>query len=266
MFSALYFTYGGVFSGTYGLKIMDFEDNNGTVNTESFSPVLKTIKPAGSNRFYHAGIDYDSPPEFSFSVVSESPIDEYTRREILSWLIGRKSFLPLILHQSDLNHYTINCVFTSAELIYMNGYCIGFSLTATADSPYAKATPDVFIYEGDGTEDTFNILCNTDLQEEYIYPIITFNDSTGSSSNKNISIFNMSDSGTREFAFTGLGTSADITVDNETRYIHSEAGATGFLSKFNKNWLRLKRGRNELKITLNGTATISCPNYVMIGF
>lgn len=256
MFSATYFTYDGVFSGTYGLIMADFDDSS-VVETAAFSPVLNATKPVSVNRFYHNGITYEGMPQHQITVVSEAEIPDFIRREILSWLVGRKEFKKLQIHQIDLESYYYNCVFTDAEIVYINGRCHGFRLTANFDSPYAYGTPTK-ITVGAGTH-TIRIENKSDVKDNYVYPIVQF---TGGS----VDIVNATDDSQRHFAFNGLDATEVITVDNEVKFISSNVVGEK-LSKFtSKNWLRLRPGYNTLNIVAAGTVTITCPHYAMIGY
>lgn len=256
MFSASYFTYDGVFSGTYGLIMADFDDNSVT-ETAAFSPTLNAIKPALANRFYHSGVTYEGTPQHPITVVSESEIPDFIRREILAWLVGRKKFKKLQIHQLDLEDYYYNCVFTDAEIIYINGRCHGFRLTANFDSQYAYGAPTV-ITVGAGSH-TKKIENKSDIKDGYTYPVVQF-------SGGSIDIVNETDDAQRHFAFSGIGAAEIITVDNELRHISSDAGGEKLSNFTSKNWLRLRPGYNTLKIEASGGVTITCPYYAMIGY
>lgn len=256
MFSATHFTYDGVFSGVYGLMLADFDDNS-VVETSAFSPVLSTTKPVFSNRFFHNGITYESVPQHQFSVISEVEISDITRREIISWLVGRSSFKPLQIHQPDLEDYHYNCVFTNAEIIYISGRCHGFRITANFDSQYAygKATK---VKVGAGLH-TVELENKSDIKDGYVYPIVQF---TGGS----VDIINVTDDPKRHFTFRDLLPTEIITVDNEMKHIMSNMGGAKLENFDRKNWLRLRPGNNKLTIASNGDVVITCPHYAMIGY
>lgn len=256
MFNATYFTYDGVFSGIYGLMLADFDDGS-VVETAAFSPVLNTIKLASANRFFHNGVTYEGVPQHQFSVISEVELPDLIRREILSWLIGRREFKKLQIHQTDLEEYYYNCVFTSAEIIYINGRCHGFRLTANFDSQYAHGEPTVVEVEA-GTH-TVKIENKSDIKDAYVYPVVQF---TGGS----IDIVNTTDDAQRHFTFGDLDSNEVITVDNEVRHISSDIGGEKLSNFTSKNWLRLRQGYNTLTIVAEGDVTITCPHYVMIGY
>lgn len=255
MFNASYFTYDGVFSGLYGLTIASFDDEHVT-ETLAFSPTLNTFKPVWSNKFYHNGVVYEQAPSFQFSILSEDVISDRQRRNILAWLVGRNAYKQLIIHQPDFELYTYNCVFTETNIIYVNGQCHGFKITANFDSWYTRGMPTKvsksFAFDG-----TLYLQNNSDVVDSYVYPVVKFQG--------DISITNKTDNENRTFIFENVSPNELITVDNEIRSIKSDTVGTK-LSKFNKNWLRLKNGKNELEVTSNGAFEIICPCYAMIGF
>lgn len=258
MFTATEFTYDGTHSGTYGLKIAGF---NSDVMEEAqyVVPTINTAKSAKSQRFFYLDATLDSPPTYDFSVVSETAIHETTLRDILKWLDCKKGFRELVIMQPDYAGITYRCVFTVTSLIYHRGNCIGLNLTATFDSPYQYGTPIKVNLSGDGAVKEIVIYNDSDNVGEYTYPNIEFKSSDGK-----ISIINMSDDETREFKFEGLAANTTYKVDNELKIITGEGG--DLLSKFSKKWLRLRRGANKLKVTINGTAVINCPQYIKIAF
>ena len=208
-------------------------------------------------RFYHGGLEYDSVPACEFTVVSEAIIPPELRSEILSWLIGRKTFLPLKFHNDDWEDFVYYCVFTGSSTIYVNGECHGFKLTASFDSPFARGTP-TSVTTTSGTH-TITIENKSDIRDGYTYPLVVF---TGAS----LSIINTTDDAHRKFEFTGLLPNEMTTVDCETHIIQSNLGGEKLENFVSRNWLRLRQGENTLTVVSAGEVTITCPWYVMIGY
>lgn len=271
MFNASYFTYDNVFSGYYDLQIADFDAE--PVNETAFvEPELVTLKTARSNRFFFTGVQYNNIPQYPFSIISPNIIDDNRRRAILQWLIGRNGFKTLVIHQRDLESYTYRCVFTNVDIIYVNGYCHGFRVTANFDSQYAYQEPTVITSTASGSAVTVNINNESDI-DGYVYPVVDFT-ASAAVSDKAISITNTTDSDSREFALYwyndstyphGVTANEDMHVDNDLHIISSSLPDEK-LSCFNKNWLRLRPGNNVLSVTINGSVTITCPKYSFIGF
>ena len=256
MFNATYFRYDGQWSGTYGLQIVDFDDN-AVKETDAFSPTLSLQKAPGSLRFYHSGVEYDSAPTCEFSVLSEQELTGVTRSKIMSWLVGRNQFKALTFDSDDNVGFTYWCVFTSIKTIWVNGRCHGFRLTAQFDSPFARGQATSVSVEA-GTHQVV-LRNNSDLADRYTYPVVEF---TGGS----IDIVNLTDDAYRHFTFSGLSSTEVVTVDNEARYITSTMGGQKLSNFTSKNWLRLRPGNNTLQITAKGQVNISCPYYAMIGY
>lgn len=255
MFNATYFKYDGILSARYGLRIADFDDSN-VRETEAFSPSLSLLKAPGQIRFFYGKIEYDSAPTCEFSVITEEALPGAARSVIISWLIGRNEFKPLQFIDGDNMDFVYYCIFTDVKTIWVNGQCHGFRLTAQFDSPFARG-PETKIDVDAGTH-TVSIENSSDV-DGYVYPLVTF---TGGG----VDIVNMTDDPSRHFTFEGVDPSETVTVDNEVRHISGESGGAKLDCFTGKNWLRLRRGQNTLKIVAQGKVTISCPYYAMVGY
>ncbi len=269
MFYASYFTYDDIPSANYGLQIASFDASNPETTTV-FAPTFNTVKSSRQRNFSHAGVLFEEPPEFSFQIIRDSEITEMERRGILRWLLGRNSFKPLIIHQEDLEEYTYNCVFSAVDMIYVNGHLVGFDVTATFDSWFARGADVTVTYTGDGSAaEEVDIVNNSDVYEDYVYPSIELTNissyATVSGNAYNLSIINTTDSESRETVFYNLDSNETVELDGETRAIYNEYD-NGRLDCFNKVWLRLLPGKNTLSIQTNGKVTITCPTYALIGF
>lgn len=263
MFNAIYFVYDGVYSGDYDLKIATIDGDN-IETTSVFSPTLTLAKGAKSKRFFYSGIDYEDSPQYQFSILSDKPISAARRREVLSWLVGRHEFKKLYVHQPEYDDIYFNCIFNVVDLIYVNGNCHGFQLTAKFDSIYCYGKPTVCTVNLGSTETsaTVSILNKSDVLDDYVYPKVEIAGITGGTGN--ISIKNETD-GARTTKYNAVQSTEKVVIDNELKIIDSNLGGNK-LGNFNLNWLRLKKGENQLKITGKGTVTITCPQYIMLGF
>lgn len=262
MFNATYFTYDGRYSGSYNLRIATF-NVEAIETTSAFAPTLNVVKSTRGRRFFYSGINYEEAPEVTFGIISERKIPDNERREVLAWLVGRRGFRKLQIHQLEYDKLYFNCIFTKADIIYVNGYCCGFTLTAKFDSPYCYGEDSIKTVTSDGGSVKVKINNLSDILDDFVYPLVSFKVKE-SVNGTDIVIQNVTD-GNRLFLFSGLENNEQVTVDNDRKIIESSIAGEK-LSKFNKNWLRLKPGVNELNITINGTATIRCPTYVLLGF
>ena len=258
MFSATEFTYDNRYSGTYGLKIASL-DSAAVEETSYVAPTITSAKPPKSKKFFFQDIKYESMPTYSFSVLAETAIPESIQRELMLWLDARKGFKVLKIHQPEFEEYEYKCIFNITETIYHAGSCVGFKLQATFDSNYQYGMPVVKRVSGSGSEQIVSLFNPSDNIDEYVYPKVEFTTVDGS-----ISIINTTDDSEREFLFSELGANASFVVDNELKVI--TGSGDNLLSKFSKKWLRLVKGKNQLKIKINGTVKITCPHYVKIKF
>jgi len=273
MLNATTFTYDGVFSGRYGMLIAAVNTEN-IQETAPFIPTIRTAKSPKQRRFSFAGIEYEEMPRFQFSFMCEDPMPDLVRRELLTWLVGRNGFKKLHIHQPDYDNYFYNCIFEETRIIYINGYCHGFVLTATFDSPYCYGRPRKVCVKGDGTEYKEVTLINeSDIIDNYTFPFVRFKAIEPMDDDMLVSIVNPTDTNDPHRAFEFIGTtehsevtpSEEIKVDNELKIITSSVPGNR-LSNFNRNWLRLVPGPNKLKIKINGECTVETPTYVKIGF
>jgi len=272
MLNATNFIYDGVDSEDYGLMIASFDDEH--VNTtQVFAPSLNITKASRANRFNYSSIKYEDSPEHRFSIISEDNIDGETRREILSWLTGRRGFKKLIIKQNDYliandadetnidNYYYFNCIFTSVDIIYVNGWCHGFEVSAKFDSPYCYAVPAVYEYDRENitVEEIFP-------QDVYIYPVVEF---TANGEGDSLTVtggatglpFELTQTATQPFA-----SNSKIIVDNEKQIITGGNDYPASLDNFNLNWLALDNEHKELTVVTGGTLIIRVPRYALIGF
>lgn len=263
MFNATHFTYDGVYSGDFGLQIATF-DGNSVEESVVLTPTVNVIKTSLGKQFLHNGFTYEEAPEYTFSIISKKTIPIDINREILNWLANKNSFRRLQIHQPNLEQYYYNCVFTNINMIYVHGRLVGYKVTAKFDSIYGYGVPRVVRVQGTGVEQTISVYNESDIVEGYVYPTIEFN-IMSDVGEESLSVVNTSEDYERPFTFKGINANETIIVDNELKIISGENGGDK-LSCFNYNWLRLKRGKNNLKITLNGTLKIKIPTYVLIGF
>lgn len=282
MLSATSFIYDGIPSSQYGLKIASFEDDS-IKEVAYLAPAITTVKTKKSNKFYYAGVSYDDLPTYSFTILRDNrdpqqcglTINDQERREILGWLIGRKGFKDLVIDRTEgVNdgriHYEYKCIFNNAEIIYHCGKCIGFNVTAVFDSPFCYYKRTTGTRHGLGDRDLKVVIDNydTDLWDDYSYPTIKFTSKGFVNADKLITVQNYTDDpdGNRLFYFVGSPFDAgevEVAVDNEKKII---TGSGIELDSFSKNWLRLRRGNNTLKVRIEGDFEIIYTCYMKIGF
>lgn len=261
MFNAMYFSLDGIYSGVYGLRIASFDDAGGVEESQFFAPTLNITKSSKSNRFYYGGRTIDNAPQKTMSVISDKGINDINRREILSWLY-KPGFRDLVIHQADYEGYKFRVAISDINVIYFSALCVGFSMVLNFDSIYGTGKPTTVKVSLEGTEKKVKILNKSDLSNQYTMPTIKFLNKV---SEGKLTIKNNSDTSLMDFEITDLKNNETVTIDNELQLISSTAN-DDILSYFNKRWLRLKPGMNELSLVGTGDIEINCPNYSLLGF
>ena len=263
MFSATEFIYDGIACSEYGLKIASLNDNT-VEEKQYYAPNVVTVKSSKNKKFHWVENNYESPPSFELSVLSELPLDNYNLREIINWLDSKKGFRPLIFIEDGIENLEYKCIFTISSIIYHSGHAIGFNLIATCESLYAKGGEIKLSFDSasSGTQ-TFKFIINydSDIIDEYIYPVIEFELKNGSAG---MNIKNESDDTTRIFSFDGLDPDCLYKIDNENKII--TGSGVDILSKFSKKWFRIINGKNIITGEINGKITIYIPKYYRIKF
>lgn len=273
MLSATSFTYDGIPSAQYGLTIASL-DADPMSETTYLAPSVTAVKSKKSNRFFYASASYDDLPTYSFTILRDNQlagvdavINDKDRREILGWLIGRKGFKELIIPQDDRMIYRYRCIFTEVDILYHGGYCIGFTVTAMFDSPFCYAEKSSGVRTSNGSDYVSYVVDNTDsdLWDDYSYPVIKFTPTGYVDEDKTIMAYNSTDdeSGNRMFYFTDGSLNNEVVVDNDLKII---TGVGANVQRFSKKWLRLRRGMNTIKVKIKGQFEIINTSYMKMGF
>jgi phage-related protein len=176
------------------------------------------------------------------------------RREIINWLFKKEYKIFRSLDFPNIAYY---CIATGDAKITLASMLKGyFTINFRCDASHGWSYPVNTQFYDLSNNDTYTILEieNIGNIKPYHYPEVEFllqGDSTG------ITIQNLSDSG-RIFEFTNLTMGENIYVDNDKQRIITSLSDTYRLDNFNKNWLRLVQGANQLKITGKCTLQIRC--------
>lgn len=284
MFNGLYFSYDGVPSEQFGIKILDF-DGTGKFETNILSATVSTTRPARSPKFFRVGAVESEPTPFTLSIVSETALDGSARRAILSWLYKRNDFKEFRVYQPDLENYYYKAIFHSADAIYISGNCVGFVLAGVFDSPYQYGVPTIASTAVTGTSVSDSVAIidinnNSDIPDGYVYPIIRIiNPSNTYLQSEDIVISEMkpgtSISTGREMAIAfNIPPSCVLTIDNAMKTIkwkqtNFNGSGTVPLSDFSGTWTRLAHGANRIKVTglkVGWDVEVECPDYALVGF
>ncbi len=249
-FYARSFQFDGIPSETYNLLISEID---GSAEDETMGSSTMEIK---SQKIYKKPVPYFygmTPAEnLSFDISAFTPdeeIDALSFQLIQAWLFSSRTYKKLLIFQEDMmDGIYFNCIFNNPKIIRVGNKIVGFTATIECDAPYGWNFPKTTTYTyTTPTVDNGFVFNNTSNDKGvYLYPdtVITMNAFGGS-----VTITNASDS-SRVFSFTGMSPNEVITVDNNLQTISSSTGLLR-LSNFNKHFLRLIPGVNNLRIQGN---------------
>lgn len=223
-------------------------------NDVSFGNKASIVETRINNRIQpiYFGTNYNSKPlEFSLVFGSDRELDRYEMENISYWLTGHKEYKWLSVGQEDMEQFQFRCLVTELTPISHGWLPVAFEASIQCDCPYAYSYPFEKQYTISG--ETFVLFRNDSSVREYIKPTISF---TAGSSTNSLSIINVNDND-REFSLTGISSGSQITIDNNNGIIQDLTNKSNLYGGFNLNFFRLVHGDNNLKITGDGTLTIS---------
>jgi len=243
-FYAKNFVYGGEVSESYNLQIASSDvgtiSSNGSGTVEIIQDFIFR-KPVP----YFYGVKYSSSLSFPVTFFSPDEITALDASYIQKWLFGSLKYKDLAIAQPDMEGIYFRSIFTNPQIIKSGNLIRGFSGTCICDSQWVRTYPRTLTYNYTSAPSGSSIVFyNNSHYEGYNKPNISF---TMNASGGDISIVNASDSD-REFEFTSLSPYEVITVNSDLGIIESNLGYRR-LSNFNKNFMRLKDGVNNLELT-----------------
>jgi hypothetical protein len=259
-FNATSFTYDGINSSDFGLRICEFEAQGKNENT-ILKATIKSDSLPNSYRKIHYKTIYDEPQSFKVTMMFVGDLDITTKSQIIDWLCGQPNYKKLYIHAPGMEDIYYNCIFDELSEIDINRKCVGFSGTATCDSPFQYMKPEEKTYTLTEATTTIPLLNKSDSTGFYILPKLVF---TTDASTTTFSIVNQSDNN-REFKFTDISGGETITIDNQAMIITSNTTMSRLVN-FNYGWLRFVKGINTLVVTGKGALTISYPVVRKVGF
>jgi len=245
-FIAANFSYDGIISSEYGLRIT----SDDSTSSAGANVQLYTQKIYRRPKTYLLGIE--QTPVLSIPIRINVP-DQLSATEdsvISKWLFGRQNYKKLQIIQSDMEYVYFNCIFMDKQTERIGNIIRGYYANIVCDSPFAWTYPKTKTYSypsGYLINDNIQIVNSSDM-DDYTYPSMSF---TMNVFGGDLSIINTSDSN-REFLFEGLSANETITIDNDLEIITSSVSGVNRLSNFTDyKWMRYKPGINNLQLSGN---------------
>lgn len=252
MFSAYEFSFAGESSIMYGLMLYDLGGSG--QSDVSFGNKASISETRINNRIQpiHFGVNYHKEPlEFKLIFGSDRYFDRYELEEISKWLTGHQDYQWLSIGQADLEHVQFKCIITNLKPISHGWLPVAFEATVRCDCSYAYGHPFEETYNISG--ETTVLFINDGSAREYFKPELFFVPESGLT---DLKIINLSDNN-REFVINDIPSGAEVFVDNVNGIINEKKYNYNLYSGFNMKFFRLINGENILKITGDGTLTIS---------
>lgn len=243
------FEYNNILSDAWDLMLCRY----GSASDDSADTGLKL--ESITDELFNFDIDYgaknDGTLEFEMQVAHINPkrrtFSREEIREISNWLLTSEiHWLKLYDHQLD----DYNCLgkFVSISQEKTNGEVFALTLRFKSISSYwysnvIEKTPNI-INDGNNILITYR----GDELEQYIYPSMEIH----CLANTDVQIVNDRDADD-SFVLKNLSGDETITIDGKNRIMKSDAwsysGIKVFGDDFNKHWVKLYRGDNNLSIT-----------------
>jgi len=225
-------------------------ENNGSgesssQGSSSVEPYLQEVYRRPSP--YLFGVQQKPVLSFQLSAFVPNHLTAPDFEAVNKWLFGHMQYKKLRIVQEDMTYIYFNCVLKNPQFERAGNYLRGFSCTVDCDSPWGWSFPKTETFSfGDAYYTSTQVIINNVSENNfYTYPLINIEMNIFGGT---ASIINESDLN-RQFLFTGLSSVETIVIDNDRQIIDSDSGAR--LSDFNKNWMRLKPGKNILDISGN---------------
>lgn len=242
-FSAFSFIYDGVSSEDFGLYIGTLDNNDTTSSMASTNIELVFDSIANRSENFVYGVKQSEPClEFKMDIFSHEPLSRSDISYIDAWLFSNTQPKKLVFCQEDMANYVFYALFSKNEIQAVGGKPCLFSCNVICSSAYGyevEKKEDYVIQNGTVKSIRFNNLSDGIY---YLYPKLEF---VCNRDNGEIRIKNITDNN-REFVISGLSNGEKISID-EWFQITSSTGLYR-LEKCNKQWLRLKKGINNIQI------------------
>jgi phage-related protein len=247
------FTFNGVSSTPYGLKLITMDGNTNIILAGSKS-IQEVYKPGSLYPYFFKSSLQPITLNLQFTITTSDAWDATKKNDVLSWLYSPTTYADFI--SDDNTSVVYKLIFTSpAEFLTfdnVNGY---LNLTAHA-MPCAYTPLETYSFSVVGstplTIDNQQNIQNWD-GTYYYYPKLWID--AGATS---IQITNANDSG-RVFELDPIQIGEELYVDNALRIIRTSLASTNRLTSLTSyNWLRLVSGDNVLTFAGNCDIYMEC--------
>lgn len=256
------FTFDGIPSENYSLTISSASGGDETSNLPG-DVKLYTEKLFRRNDEYLFGVSIE--PMLEFPVMFTTDNVELTAKDLeltAKWLFGRKNYCKLKIMQEDMSDVYYDCFLITPKIYRVGNVIRGVQAIAHCKNAWGLTDVKTWNYSFSAPV-VGQSITNNNLSDDsgYAYPSLVI---TMSALGGDVTLTNTSDSN-RIFTFTGLQSNEVLTINNSLQTIVSSTGLRR-LSNFNKNFFRLKSGKNIITVDGNlSSLSIAYPLAKKIG-
>ena len=248
MFYAKTFIFDGIPSEFYDLYIGQFGGDGESTSDGSNDVDLLTEKLFRRPRPLFFGAEQTPVLEFPLSAYFKKEVSASKYSHVAGWLFGQQEYKVLRVCQNDMQSTFFNCFFTEPSITRIGNMIQGFETKVVCDAPWGWGEPVDYSYSfTDINVSTKVTIYNGSDNAFYTYPTSLI--INGNAFGGQIAIVNETDNN-RQFLYTTLLPYEQLVLNCDLQFISSSL-TTYPLVNFNKQWLRLLRGKNTLAITGN---------------
>lgn len=246
------FIFDGRNSKTEGIALVNTTDSEILMDYGvPFSNKLRAESSFGGNPFY---VREDSTPEpisIEFCLLEDEHIGavwtEDWEERILAWLVQDKFCEFQSYDYPDLYFYFMATKVTKKRNHQLRGI-LEIEFQPYYKHPIRKVRKKVNV-----VEEAIITINNTSLSKKHNYPIIKIR----ATKDGDLTINNKSIQGSSPLKITGLKEGQEVIIDN-AMYIVTDTEGNNLFHMVNRNWLGIKHGKNDIKITGNAKVEIQC--------
>lgn len=243
LFTNTTFTFDSQQSTQYGLILVNLDTGEKHASF-SIGREISEEKVKNNPIPYFFGVE-EEPLYFTVTLAREDgeEWDYDTRVNVVKWLF-QDEYKPFI--STDHPYIVFNCMIVERpEKILIGNTFRLIELTFRCDSPWAWSPFFINNYDLSDNESTQIITMNNSSNiEKYNHPEIWIKSLDGGT----ISLKNTSDGG-REFILNDLQVNETIYLNNKLKQIETDVPSVYRLKDFNRSWLRLRYGVNQIVVT-----------------
>jgi phage-related protein len=239
------FTYNGISSETFGLKIYTPDSNEKTTILSLSSNLTKTPR---QSKFSPTKQYVNEPKSIPIALYSENVLTQTQIDAIYQWLFpADNEYKVMTIEQDDMTNYYFNCRLTELQNETFGNKTQQILATIQCDSIYAWENLQTLTYTSFASPITFNNVSSEDVMK----PTYKFTCNLENGTIKLVDDFY--DTAIKNtIEFTGLLNGEVLTVDTEHNIITSNLRTSGLLDLFTSpKFLRLDRGTHNFTITGN---------------